>query len=190
MKRGLLLLLAVFALINVKAQEITIDENAIVLTKVIENTDMSVSTMHDLVLAFFGDLYKNKDKENHLILNNEDRISVKGEWVQAYVYDNYLPSINFHLIYHCDVEPKVDVFFKENRMRIKVSCDKAKYYQRGDRVELYDFYLGTCCAAKGEACTDKPAMKKPTYDACIVLMNKMANDIEKYILKNKNDNDW
>ena len=70
--------MVVFALFNVKAQEITIDENAIVLTKVVENTDMSVATMHDLVLSFLGDLYNNKDKENHLILNNEDRISVMG----------------------------------------------------------------------------------------------------------------
>lgn len=174
------------------AQEIKIDGKAIIYTIIVENTGSSPAMMHKNVVASLANIYRNIDRDNHLILDTDEHVSSKGSFVKVYTKNLIIESINYYNYdYHrYDVEHTVDVFFKENRMKIQISCDLAKYYMGGKRTEYKDFFLGESCAAQGYNCSDKPALKQPTYDATVQAMKEMANDIKQYVLKHRSDDDW
>ena len=175
-------LCAMFMCAFAKSQETyTVENGAVVFTKVFENTGKSVEEMHTAMVAFFARVYN--DVTSTEKLNQNDHLIYKGVFANtgSYQMGNYT----------IDVPYTLDVAIKENRMRVHISITTGAY--RGV-YNAYSSEYNIVEAAPLGICKQTKYIKKETANTFEVVQKRcvdMLSSIETELTQNEaNNDDW
>ena len=115
MKRFFTALMLCFVSISlVYSQEYKVENGNVFLEKVI-STEMTVEQAHDALETFFASAYGDSNRTNKL--NAQNHLIYVGI---------YKDIATFSMgVWHINANHNIDVFFKEGRCKVKISCDVA-----------------------------------------------------------------
>lgn len=109
------------------SQEYKVEDGNVVMEKVIQ-TEMTMEQAHDALETFFAAAYGNSNHTNKL--NTPNHLVYKGI---------YKDIASFSMgIWHIHANHNIDVYFKEGRCKVKISCDVADV-TNGQNTINYNF---------------------------------------------------
>ena len=146
MKRIIVALMLCFVSITfVYSQEYKVENGVVFIEKVIQ-TEMTIEQAHDAIETFFANMYGNSNNTNKL--NTPNHLVYKGI---------YKDIASFSMgIWKIHANHNIDVYFKEGRCKVKITCDVADVtsgtntlnYNFGDFVPFTDKYKMSIGAPK------------------------------------------
>lgn len=182
MIKKLFLTVALFAtFISVYAQEYTVDGNSIKISKVIENTNLSIEQENEVLLTYLGKAYN--DINTTLKTSTTHSIVVKGI---------YSKVISFTMgLWSADLGHQIVISLKEGRVRVEVSVSDVRLYS--DQASKDDVITNLYPINPNKSLLNSYLSKsksKELLDQAVMLMYATILDIERTLKNHSEDDNW
>ena len=182
MKKKTLAILTFLSFIGfVRAQDYVIDGNSIKITKVIENTNLSIEQENEVLLTYLGKTYN--DINTTLKTNTAHNIIVKGIYPEVFKF-----TMN---MWKADVGHQIFISLKEGRVRVEVSVSQVRLYSSRTSVDyvITDFYPVTQNMSPWNYINNKSNSEKMVNNT-VLLMNATILEIENALKNHIEDDNW
>ncbi len=182
MKKKTLAILTFISFIGfVHAQDYVIDGNSIKITKVIENTNLSIDQENEVLLTYLGKTYN--DINTTLKTNTAHNIIVKGIYPEVFKF-----TMNMR---KADVGHQIFISLKEGRVRVEVSVSHVRLYSSRTSVDyvITDFYPVTPNMSPWNYINNKSNSEKMVNNT-VLLMNATILEIENALKNHVEDDNW
>lgn len=165
----------------VLAQDYTIDGNSIKISKVIENTNLSIEQESEVLLTYLGKVYN--DINTTLKTSTSHSIVVKGVWPEV---------VNFTMgIWKANLGHQFVISLKEGRVRVEVSVSQVHLWSSkasNDHV-ITEYYPINPQMSSWNSGMNKSKSEEMISKA-VLLMNAAILDIENALKSHPEDNNW
>lgn len=165
----------------VSAQDYTVDGNSIKISKVIENTNLSIEQESEVLLTYLGKVYN--DINTTLKTNTSHSIVVKGVYPEVFKFTMGMWS--------ADLGHQIVISLKEGRVRVEVSVSQVRLYSSRTSKDyvITDFYPVTQDMSPWNYINNKSNSEKMVNNA-VLLMNATILDIENALKNHVEDDNW
>ena len=127
MKKFMVALMLCFVSITfVLSQEYRVEDRSVIMEKVIQ-TEMTIEQAHDALETFFAAAYGNSNHTNKL--NTPNHLVYKGIYKDIASFSMGIWSIH--------ANHNIDIFFKEGRCKVKITCDVADVTNGQSTINYY-----------------------------------------------------
>lgn len=165
----------------VSAQDYTVDGNSIKITKVIENTNLSVEQENEVLLTHLGKVYN--DINSTLKTNTSHSIVVKGVYPEV---------VSFSMgAWRANLGHQVVVSLKENRVRVEVSVSQVHLWSSQTSTDhvITEYYpINPNMSIWGSNMSKSKSEEMVTK--AVLLMNATIHDIENALKSHVEDDNW
>lgn len=180
MRKIFVLLFAAFFTSYVNAQSYVVEGNSVVFTKVLEDTGMSISEMHNSLEAFFAITYNNVNSTEKL--NQPDHLIYKGIFADVAFYMMGMWS--------SDVNHTVDIALKDGRVRIKISLTEVRAHSSSAEAH---YNICETWPIKDQSAGGNAPIKKAcvsTFEGASNEVNGLFLAIEEALKNTASNDDW
>ena len=182
MKKKILAILTFLSFVGfASAQDYVVDGNSIKITKVIENTNLSIDQENEVLLTYLGKTYN--DINTTLKTNTAHSIVVKGV---------YPDVIRFSMgLWSADLGHQIAISLKEGRVRVEVSISQVHLHSSQAHTDnlITDYY-----PINQNMSAWNPNMSKSKSEemlqTAVVLMNATILEIENALKTHTEDDNW
>lgn len=182
MKKKILAVLTFLSFIGfVSAQDYVVDGNSIKITKVIENTNLSIDQENEVLLTHLAKTYN--DINTTLKTNTTHNIIVKGV---------YPDVIRFTMgLWSADLGHQIAISLKEGRVRVEVSISKVHLHSSHAHMDnlITNFYP----INQNASAFDQNMVKSKSEEMLIkaeLLMKATILEIENALKNHAEDDNW
>lgn len=165
----------------VLAQDYTIDGNSIKISKVIENTNLTIDQENEVLLTYLGKTYN--DINTTLKTNTAHSIVVKGI---------YPGVVKFTMgLWKADLGHQIVISLKDGRVRVEVSVTQVRLYSSQASVDyvITDFYPVTQNMSPWNYMSSKSKSEEMVNKA-VLLMNATILELENALKNHFEDDNW
>lgn len=163
------------------AQDYTVDGNSIKITKVIENTNLSIEQESEVLLTYLGKVYN--DINTTLKTNTSHSIVVKGIYPEV---------VKFTMgLWKADLGHQIVISLKDGRVRVEVSVTQVRLYSSQASVDyvITDFYPVTQNMSPWNYMSSKSKSEEMVNKA-VLLMNATILELENALKNHVEDDNW
>lgn len=182
MKKKLLVFSVLLATTSfVLAQDYTIDGNSIKISKVIENTNLTIDQENEVLLTYLGKTYN--DINTTLKTNTAHSIVVKGIYPEV---------VKFTMgLWKADLGHQIVISLKDGRVRVEVSVSHVRLYSSQTSVDyvITDFYPVTQNMSPWNYMSSKSKSEEMVNKA-VLLMNATILELENALKNHFEDDNW
>lgn len=167
--------------LSVSAQDYIVDGNSIKISKVIENTNLSVDQENEVLLTYLGKAYN--DINTTLKTSTSHSIVVKGIYPKV---------IRFTMgFWSADLGHQIVISIKEGRVRIEVSVSAVRLYsdQASKDYVITDFYPLNPNKSLWNSYLSK-SKSEELLERAVILMNATILEIEDALRSYHENEDW
>lgn len=165
----------------VSAQDYIVDGNSIKITKVIENTNLSIDQENEVLLTYLGKVYN--DINSTLKTSTSHNIVVKGIYPEV---------VNFSMgIWKANLGHQVVISLKEGRVRVEVSVSQVHLWSSkatADHV-ITEYYPINPNMSSWDSNMNKSKSEEMVNKA-VVLMKATILGIENALKSHQEDDNW
>lgn len=165
----------------VLAQDYTIDGNSIKISKVIENTNLTIDQENEVLLTYLGKTYN--DINTTLKTNTAHSIVVKGIYPEV---------VKFTMgLWKADLGHQIVISLKDGRVRVEVSVTQVRLYSSQASVDyvITDFYPVTENMSPWNYMSSKSKSEEMVNKA-VLLMNATILELENALKNHFEDDNW
>ncbi|MBP3741213.1 MAG: hypothetical protein J6I41_08865 [Bacteroidales bacterium] len=165
----------------VLAQDYTIDGNSIKISKVIENTNLTIDQENEVLLTYLGKTYN--DINTTLKTNTAHSIVVKGIYPEV---------VKFTMgLWKADLGHQIVISLKDGRVRVEVSVTQVRLYSSQTSVDyvITDFYPVTQNMSPWNYMSSKSKSEEMVNKA-VLLMNATILELENALKNHFEDDNW
>ena len=165
----------------VLAQDYTIDGNSIKISKVIENTNLTIDQENEVLLTYLGKTYN--DINTTLKTNTAHSIVVKGIYPEV---------VKFTMgLWKADLGHQIVISLKDGRVRVEVSVTQVRLYSSQTSVDyvITDFYPVTQNMSPWNYMSSK-SKSEEMVNKEVLLMNATILELENALKNHFEDDNW
>lgn len=165
----------------VLAQDYTIDGNSIKISKVIENTNLTIDQENEVLLTYLGKTYN--DINTTLKTNTAHSIVVKGIYPEV---------VKFTMgLWKADLGHQIVISLKDGRVRVEVSVTQVRLYSSQASVDyvITDFYPVTPNMSPWNYMSSKSKSEEMVNKA-VLLMKATILELENALKNHFEDDNW
>lgn len=163
------------------SQDYTVEGNSIVITKVIENTNLNIDQESEVILTYLGKAYN--DINTTLKTNTTHNIVIKGIYPKV---------VSFNMgLWKVDLGHQIVVSLKEGRVRVEVSVSKVILWssEASEEHVITEYYPLNPQMSMLTSSMSKAKTEEMITNA-VMLMNKTILEIEDALRSHHEDDNW
>ena len=182
MKKKILAVLAFLSLVGyASAQDYVVDGNSIKITKVIENTNLSIDQEKEVLLTYLGKTYN--DINTTLKTNTAHNIVVKGVYPDVIRFSMGMWSAN--------LGHQIAISLKEGRVRVEVSISQVHLYSSQTHTDhvITEYYPIDQNMSAWNSNMNK-STSEDMIKRAVLLMKATILEIENALKTHTEDDNW
>lgn len=176
MKKLTLLIILMLSTIAIKAQDVVVEDGALKMVSIIEDTGLTIQETHDMVQLHLAEVFN--DANHTCKIDSPSQLLYKG------VFD--VATLNLGLLYYTPFDLNISI--KDNRMRVVITISEVRVESGYLCCKIVDAYPINEAHDMMKIGLSKKQSQK-VYDGAVAHMRAMVEGIEKCLEKTYED-EW